>query len=73
MEYAETLLELPWNNFSKDNLDIQCAEKILDEDHFGLEKIKERILEYLAVQQRVKKLKDNIIKDDYLRYYESRY
>lgn len=49
--YIETLLELPWENGSKDNTDIAQAEKILKDDHYGLEKIKERIVEYLAVRQ----------------------
>mgnify|MGYP001591786241 FL=1 len=49
LNYAETLLELPWNEFSKDNFDLKRARKVLDADHFGLEKVKERILEYLAV------------------------
>lgn len=48
--YIETLLELPWNKASKDNNDIQRAEKILERDHYGLEKVKERIVEYLAVR-----------------------
>ncbi len=48
--YIETLLELPWEKMSKDNRDIRNAERILDEDHYGLEKVKERILEYLAVR-----------------------
>ena len=48
--YIETLLELPWKKMSKDNNDIRHAEQILDEDHYGLEKVKERILEYLAVR-----------------------
>jgi ATP-dependent Lon protease len=47
--YLETLVELPWNEFSNDNFDLKRAKNILNEDHFGLEKIKERILEYLAV------------------------
>ncbi|MDR2835128.1 MAG: endopeptidase La, partial [Bacteroidales bacterium] len=47
--YLNTMLELPWNQYSKDNFNIKDAQKILDEDHFGLEKVKERILEYLAV------------------------
>lgn len=47
--YLETLVELPWNEFSNDNFDLVNAEKILDEDHYGLEKVKERIIEYLAV------------------------
>lgn len=47
--YLELLLELPWNEFTKDNFNLKRAEKILNEDHYGLEKIKQRILEYLAV------------------------
>lgn len=47
--YLELLLDLPWNEISKDDLDLNKAKKILDNDHFGLEKVKERILEYLAV------------------------
>lgn len=49
LNYAELLLELPWDEFSKDNFDLKRAKKVLDADHFGLEKVKERILEYLAV------------------------
>ncbi len=48
--YIETLLELPWNKASKDNNDINRAEQILERDHYGLEKVKERIVEYLAVR-----------------------
>ena len=48
--YIDWMLGLPWNNFSTDKHDIEMAEKILDEDHWGLEKVKERILEHLAVQ-----------------------
>ena len=47
--YVKFMLELPWNNMSKDNLDLKHAQKVLDADHFGLEKVKERIIEYLAV------------------------
>lgn len=47
--YVETILDLPWNKESKTNIDIRKAEKILNEDHYGLEKVKERVLEYLAV------------------------
>lgn len=47
--YLETLVDLPWNEFSKDNFDLKNAQKILDQDHFGLEKVKERIIEFLAV------------------------
>lgn len=48
--YIETLLEMPWNKASKDMLDIHKSEMILDRDHYGMEKVKERILEYLAVR-----------------------
>lgn len=48
--YIETLLELPWNKASKDNKDLKNAERILDEDHYALEKVKERMLEFLAVR-----------------------
>ena len=48
--YIETLLELPWNRTSKDNKDLANAEQILNEDHYGLEKVKERMLEFLAVR-----------------------
>lgn len=47
--YVKFMLELPWNDMSKDNLDLKHARKVLDADHFGLEKVKERIIEYLAV------------------------
>ena len=47
--YLRELIELPWNHCSTDNLDLNHAKEILDADHFGLEKVKERILEYLAV------------------------
>ncbi|MEF9939401.1 MAG: endopeptidase La [Clostridium sp.] len=53
--YVETVLELPWNKVSKDNNDIKHAEKVLNEDHYGLEQVKERILEYLAVRILTKK------------------
>ena len=48
--YIETLLDLPWNKASKDNKDLKNAEQILNEDHYGLEKVKERMLEFLAVR-----------------------
>lgn len=54
--YIQFLLDLPWGEFSKDNLDLSNAKKVLDEDHFGLEQIKDRIIEYLAVL----KLKGNM-------------
>jgi ATP-dependent Lon protease len=47
--YLETILDLPWEHFSKDIFDLKRAEKVLDKDHYGLEKVKERILEHLAV------------------------
>ena len=49
MNYLNVLTDLPWNEYTKDNFDLIRAQKILDEDHFGLEKVKERIIEYLAV------------------------
>ncbi len=59
--YIDTLIGLPWRKKSKVNNDLSNAEQVLDEDHFGLEKVKERILEYLAVQQRVDKVKAPIL------------
>mgnify|MGYP000473510485 CR=1 FL=1 len=49
MNYLEFLVDMPWNEFTKDNLDLKRAQRVLDKDHYGLEKIKERIIEYLAV------------------------
>ncbi|MBK6973632.1 MAG: endopeptidase La [Sterolibacteriaceae bacterium] len=59
--YIETLTNLPWRKKARVSKDLSGAEKILDRDHYGLEKVKERILEYLAVQQRVDKLKAPIL------------
>lgn len=59
--YIETILELPWNESSKINRNLKKAEKILNEDHYGLEKVKERILEHLAVQHLTKENKGPII------------
>ncbi len=59
--YIDTLVALPWKKKSKVSTDLKASEKILDADHYGLEKIKERIVEYLAVQQRVEKLKAPIL------------
>jgi len=59
--YIDVLIGLPWKKKSKVNNDLANAEKVLEEDHYGLDKIKERILEYLAVQQRVDKLKAPIL------------
>lgn len=53
--YIETLLEMPWNKAAKDNNDIEYAREVLDEDHYGLEQVKERILEFLAVRTLTKK------------------
>ena len=59
--YIETLVNLPWRKKSKICKDIKAAQAILDEDHYGLEKVKERIVEYLAVQTRVEKMKAPIL------------
>ncbi len=59
--YLDWLINTPWKSKSKVRLDLQRAEEILEADHFGLEEVKERILEYLAVQKRVKKLKGPIL------------
>ena len=59
--YIDTLVSLPWKKKSKVNNDLTNAEKVLEGDHYGLDKVKERILEYLAVQQRVDKLKAPIL------------
>ena len=59
--YVDAIISLPWRKKSKISTDLSQAEKILDEDHYGLEKVKERIVEYLAVQQRVDKLKAPIL------------
>ncbi len=59
--YIDWLLSLPWNIETEDSLDVNQAEQILNEDHFGLDKVKERILEYLAVCQLTKRLKGPII------------
>jgi len=56
INYLELLLELPWNEFTKDNFDLKRAQRVLDKDHFGLDKVKQRIIEYLAVL----KLKHNM-------------
>jgi len=59
--YIEAIVNLPWKKKSKISTDLGAAEKVLDEDHYGLEKVKERIVEYLAVQLRVDKLKAPIL------------
>ena len=59
--YLDWLVELPWSKKTKDNLNIQMAKKVLDEDHYNLEKVKERILDYLAVNKLKKKIKGPIL------------
>ena len=59
--YIETILELPWDSMSEDNIDLVKAEKILNEDHYGLDKVKERVLEYLAVIRLSESLKGPIL------------
>ncbi|MEA3317063.1 MAG: LON peptidase substrate-binding domain-containing protein, partial [Bacteroidota bacterium] len=61
INYLQTLVDLPWNEFTKDNFDLKRAQKVLDDDHFGLEKVKERILEYLAVLKLKGDLKSPIL------------
>ena len=59
--YLDWMTDLPWSNKSKINTDLNNAQKILDEDHYGLEKVKERIIEFLAVQKRIQKMKGPIL------------
>ena len=59
--YIDWIISLPWNEFTDDKLDIKEAEKVLEEDHYGLEKVKQRILEYLAVQSLVGQTKGPIL------------
>ena len=59
--YLDWMTELPWSNKTKINTDLKNAQKILDEDHYGLEKVKERIIEFLAVQKRIQKMKGPIL------------
>jgi ATP-dependent Lon protease len=61
VNYIQTLLELPWNEYTEDNLDLVNAQRVLDEDHYGLEEVKERILEHLAVLKLKGDLKSPII------------
>jgi len=61
MNYLELLVDLPWNEFTKDNFDLKRAQRILDKDHFGLEKVKKRIIEYLAVLKLKRDMKAPII------------
>ncbi len=59
--YIEWLVELPWSKATKDNLDLKAAQKVLEEDHYDLEKVKERIIEYLAVRKLKEKMKGPIL------------
>ncbi len=59
--YLQTILELPWNEYSKDNFNLKNAQKVLDRDHFGMEKVKERIIEHLAVLKLKGDLKSPIL------------
>ncbi|QGP92423.1 Lon protease 1 [Neomoorella glycerini] len=59
--YLDWLLALPWSKQTRDRLDVKVAERILDEDHYGLKEVKDRILEYLAIRQLAKKMKGPII------------
>ena len=61
MSYVETLIDLPWNYFTEDKLELKNAREILDEDHYGLEKVKKRIIEYLAVLKLKKDMKAPIL------------
>ncbi|KEQ29696.1 Lon protease [Pedobacter antarcticus 4BY] len=61
MNYLELLLDLPWGDFTKDNFDLKRAQRVLDKDHFGLEKVKQRIIEYLAVLKLKKDMKAPIL------------
>jgi ATP-dependent Lon protease len=61
MNYLELLLDLPWQEFTKDNFDLKRAQRILDKDHFGLEKVKQRIIEYLAVLKLKRDMKAPIL------------
>lgn len=61
MNYVELLVELPWGEYTNDNFDLKRAQKILDKDHYGLEKVKERILEYLAVLKLKQDMKSPIL------------
>ena len=61
LNYLDTFVNLPWGEYTKDNLDLKNAQKVLDEDHYGLEKVKERMLEYLAVIKLKNDLKSPIL------------
>lgn len=61
LNYVETILDLPWEKYTKDKLDLKHSKKVLDEDHYGLEKVKKRIIEYLAVLKLKKDMKAPIL------------
>jgi len=61
MNYLETMIELPWNEYTEDSFDLKKAQRILDEDHYGLEKVKERIIEHLAVLKLKNDMKSPIL------------
>ena len=74
LDYLNTMLELPWGIYSEDNYDMQHAKEVLDRDHYGLDKVKERIVEYLAVQRQLalrtkKEKEDNPVKSPILCLY----
>ncbi len=61
LNYLETMLKLPWNEYTEDNFDLKHAQKVLDKDHFGMEQVKERIIEYLSVLKMKGDMKSPII------------
>ncbi len=61
MSYIECILDLPWNKLTEDNLDLEHARKILDEDHYGLDKVKDRVIEFIAVMERKRNLRGPIL------------
>ena len=61
LNYLELMLDLPWNEFTQDNFDLKFAQKVLDKDHYGLEKVKQRILEYLAILKLKRDMKSPIM------------
>ena len=69
LNHAELLVDLPWGEYTKDNLDLKHAERILNADHYGMEKVKERLLEYLAVLQLKQNMKGPIMKGPILCLY----
>ena len=59
--YLDTCLSLPWNTLTKDSLDLSAARRVLDRDHYGLDKVKERIVEALAVRQLSSEMKGQVL------------